>query len=119
MKTYSVRVLREAIYSLIDTDKYIKFSVYIHPFISVFGKTNGKKIGGQPQKLKGKLDRILGTQRGLAIIFKQCWFNRRACSKETSPILLKDIRWIDSLFDEKKLEDICINLTKKLKASKN
>ena len=119
MKTYPIEILRDAFFQLVNRDKYVKFTLYIPPFLAPFGKNIGKIIGGRPARCKAKIEQIWGTKKGLAITFSHFWIkNSKNCEGRTAPLLLRDIRWIDSPFDEQKLEDLCIKLVKKLEAPK-
>lgn len=113
MKTYPLHILRKALLEIINRDKYIKFTLYTEPTISTYGKHIGKKIGGKPLKLKGRINNIFASNKGLIIEFKHLWFSRQ-CRLTSVNLLLKDIRWIDMPFDEQKLENLCIEFIKKL-----
>jgi hypothetical protein len=115
VKTYPIGILRQAFFQLIDRNNYVKFTLYTKPSIGVYGKQRGKVICGRPLKCKGKINNLFADKDGLKLQFDQLWVNHRinwGRLKVTLPI--KNIRWIDSPFDEKKLEDLCIILVKKL-----
>lgn len=115
MKTYPIGILRQAFFQLVSRDKYVKFTLYIKPYLSSYGRTAGKVVGGKAVKCKGKISNLFADNDGLKLQFNQLWINRKVnWGKLKVTLHVKDIRWINSPFDEKKLEELCIILVKKL-----
>lgn len=90
MKTYSVEILREVFFKLIDTDKFVKFTVF-----------NSK---GRPYKLKAKVSGLWADSKGLSISFYKAYWNRKKfldCC-----VNVRDIQWVDNPFNDR-FEQLC------------
>jgi len=98
MKTYPIKIIREAFLLLVDTKKYVKFTVFVK--------------GRRPLRMKAKIMNIWATKDGPKITFRKSYINRYFFGK--SGVLVKEIRWITPPFDEEKLDAVCQQLIKRL-----
>jgi len=102
MKTYSIGTIQKAFFELVDTEKYVKFSLYMK--------------NRKPIKVKAKISEIWASSKGLVIVFNYVFVKRQKFPDLR--ILTRDIRWIDQPFDESKFEELCNLYQKKLDAPK-
>ncbi len=119
MKTYPMEILREALFAVMDRDKYVRFTCY---YPSRRWKELWVKLGKKEKslhfratKVKGKISHIWGNKDGLEIVFTHCYVNRKREGNLTIPV--NSIRWQTIPFDEKKVEEYCSSLIKKLPPS--
>ena len=98
MKTYPMKIIREAFLLLIDRKKYVKFTVYAEK--------------SRPLKIKAKINNIWGTPKGLKIVFYKAHFNTNLYFGEFSNcgFYVRDIRWITPPFKIEMLETVCQQL---------
>ena len=115
MKTYPVHILRKALLSIIDSNKFVRFTLFNPPRKLTSGKHMGNVVGGRPLKCKGKINQIYATNNGIGVSFKEFYISRsKFAISQTATISLKNIRWKDCPFDLKLWEAKCQELTKKL-----
>jgi len=103
LKTYPAEVIRKALYSLIDREKYVRFSMYMQR--------------GRPYKVKAKFCWVHCTPEGLKLGFNECFIGRKIWLPSIE-VPVRNIRWLTSPFDEKKFEEKCQEYMLKLTEGK-
>ncbi len=94
MKTYRIDILREAMFTLIDTEKYQRFTMYAK--------------GHRPFKVKAKIDFLFADTDGLNMQFRSVYVNKKKFYKICVPV--RDIRWITIPFKQELFEVECSRL---------
>jgi hypothetical protein len=98
MKTYPLNIIRLAFHDIIDRNKFVRFTVYFPRH--------------RPLKVKAKIWKLYGDEKGLKILFDNVYLNRKLfmCVE----FYTRDIRWITCPFDISKLEERCMFHVKRL-----
>ncbi len=99
MRTYPADILRQALWKIIDNEKYHRISIY--------------SKSDRPLKYKGRICGIWCDLKGMRINFHKGFLGRRKFRMEIS-IPVRDIRWAENPINWEKFEDMCRELTPKL-----
>ena len=98
MKTYPLKVIREAFHEIVDKSKPVKFTYYVPK--------------SKPLKVKGRIQDIRANKKGLFIKFTKVYVNRKVYVN--CGLYVKYIRWVSDPFDWDIINEKCIELIKKL-----
>ncbi len=125
MRTYPANIIIPALMSIIDTDKYVKFSYFndYEDWIKLSPIYKSKLIY-KPSYVKGKISHIMCSPKGLLFFMNKLWVGHSRGNKRYINITnnyyrfeTRNIRWETFPFDLVKLEEKCRELTKKLPGS--
>ena len=124
MKTYPARIITKAMMSIIDKEKYVKFSYYNDYEEYKNLKIFKGKLRCKPSYVKGKIVNVMCSPEGLLFFMNNVWLgksrgNKKYLKNDYNPFKFeaRNIRWEYFPFDWNKINEKCIELVKQLPES--
>lgn len=89
-KTYNADQIRKIVTSAVDKTAYALFTVYRAPKVEAYGRVYNRP--GKPLRCKGKIKTVFCKDKGLQIIFSNCFINKKLMRFDCG-FWARDIRW--------------------------